>query len=106
MRSLLRNFSYGAHIVKGAFDRIARLAAPPESAVAAAAQPESQGYRVLAVAAGPRGQLAWAGMIALTDPPRLDARALIAELIGCSAVFALILDLVKTQLISRLGVAQ
>ncbi len=67
-------------IVKGAIARIARLVPPPHGLTAAAAAMESQGYRVLAVAAGPPEQLAWVGLIALSDPPRSEARALIAEL--------------------------
>ena len=67
-------------IVKGAFGRIAaEVAAPPELAAAAAAR-EASGYRVLGVAAGPPDRLAWVGALALSDPPRADARGLIEEL--------------------------
>ncbi len=67
-------------VVKGAFQRISELAAAPPSAQAAALSLASQGYRVLAVATGPAGKLVMAGLIALSDPPRADARELIAEL--------------------------
>jgi H+-transporting ATPase len=67
-------------IVKGAFDRIAELAAPSPGAAAAAAALSKQGFRVLAVAVGPPAALALIGLIALSDPPRPDARGLIAEL--------------------------
>lgn len=68
-------------IVKGAFARIAVLSSPPSETAAAATRFAEQGYRVLAVAAGPsKASLAWAGLIALSDPPRPDARQLIAEL--------------------------
>ncbi len=67
-------------ILKGAFARIAQLTPPPADAAAALDALETQGYRVLAVAAGPQGHLAWAGLIALSDPPRPDAKPLIAEL--------------------------
>ena len=42
-------------------------------------QLEAQGFRVLAVAVGPPEVLKIAGMIALSDPPRSDSAALIAE---------------------------
>ncbi len=66
-------------IVKGAPARIAQLAPPPAD-VAAQGAFEAQGYRVLAVATGTDSSLAWAGLIALSDPPRPDARRLIADL--------------------------
>ncbi len=67
-------------VVKGAIARIGRLVPALPGITDAAAAMETQGFRVLAVAAGPPEQLAWAGLIALSDPPRPDARALIAEL--------------------------
>ena len=67
-------------IVKGAFTRIGRMVPAAGGAAAADEALENQGYRVLAVAAGPLDNLALAGLIALSDPPRPDARALIAEL--------------------------
>jgi H+-transporting ATPase len=67
-------------VVKGAFVTITGLAAPPPSATAAAALLEGQGFRVLAVAAGPPGVLRLAGLIALSDPPRDDSAALVSEL--------------------------
>jgi H+-transporting ATPase len=49
---------------------------------------EAQGFRVLAVATGPPAALRLAGIIALSDPPRADSAALIAELhrLGVRAV--------------------
>jgi H+-transporting ATPase len=41
---------------------------------------EARGSRVLAVAVGPAGSLKIAGLISLSDPPRDDSAALIAEL--------------------------
>ncbi len=67
-------------IVKGAVASIAALAAPPPGVDAAAAEFARLGYRVLGIAAGPAGRLQFVGLIALSDPPRPDARALIAEL--------------------------
>ena len=49
---------------------------------------EAKGFRVLAVAIGPPAALKLAGIIALSDPPRPDSAALIAELksLGVRAV--------------------
>ena len=41
---------------------------------------EDKGFRVLAVAAGPRTGMKLAGLIALGDPPRKDSAALVSEL--------------------------
>jgi H+-transporting ATPase len=41
---------------------------------------EKQGFRVLAVAAGPPASMQLMGLIALSDPPRTDSSALISEL--------------------------
>jgi len=67
-------------IVKGAFSTVSRLAQPAPTATAAAAELEGQGFRVLAVAAGPPTALQLIGLIALSDPPRADSSALIGEL--------------------------
>jgi H+-transporting ATPase len=67
-------------IVKGAFASIARVASPPQGVEAAATAFAGLGYRVLGVAAGPPDRLSYVGLIALSDPPRPDARTLIAEL--------------------------
>ena len=70
-------------IVKGAFAAVLGRTPPgPAATVAAkaAAALEQQGFRVLAVAAGPPAATALAGLIALSDPPRADSRELITEL--------------------------
>ena len=67
-------------IVKGAFAVVSGLAQPSPTAAATADELERQGFRVLAVAAGPQAAMKLAGLIALSDPPRADAGALIAEL--------------------------
>ena len=67
-------------ILKGAFASIAALASPPAGVEAGAASLAGLGNRVLGVAAGPPGRLAYVGLIALSDPSRPDARGLIAEL--------------------------
>lgn len=69
-------------IVKGAFVAVSGLAQPLPAAVAAAKELEAQGFRVLAVAAGPPTSLTLAGLIALSDPPRADSADLITELHG------------------------
>jgi H+-transporting ATPase len=69
-------------IVKGAFTAVAGLAQPSSSATAAANELEGKGFRVLAVAAGPPDAMKLAGLIALSDPPREDSAALVAELQG------------------------
>ncbi len=66
--------------VKGAFTAVAAIAQAPSDASTTADQLESRGYRVLAVAVGPPETLKIAGIIALSDPPRADSAALIAEL--------------------------
>jgi H+-transporting ATPase len=67
-------------IVKGAYSVVAALAASLPAAATAAEELEQQGFRVLAVASGVDGAMHMAGLIALSDPPRSDSAALIAEL--------------------------
>jgi len=77
-------------VLKGAFAVVAALAQASPDATAAAHQLEAQGFRVLAVAAGPSTALALAGLIALSDPPRADSAALISQLkeLGVRTVMA------------------
>jgi H+-transporting ATPase len=67
--------------VKGAFAVVSKLAEASPTASAAAQELEGKGFRVLAVAVGAT-TLRLAGVIALSDPPRPDAAALIEELHG------------------------
>jgi len=67
-------------VVKGAFTAVTGLAPAPPDASTKTDQLEAQGYRVLAVAVGPPAALKIAGIVALSDPPRADSAALIAEL--------------------------
>ena len=67
-------------VVKGAFATVANLTPASATAATAANELEAQGYRVLAVAAGPAAAMRLTGLIALSDPPRSDSAALIAEL--------------------------
>jgi H+-transporting ATPase len=67
-------------VVKGAFTLVASLTAPSPAAAGLADELEKQGFRVLAVAAGPAASLKLMGLIALSDPPREDSISLISEL--------------------------
>ena len=67
-------------IIKGAFATVSVLAAPSPTAQAAAKELESQGFRVLAVVAGPSSAMRLLGLIALSDPARGDSAALVTEL--------------------------
>jgi len=67
-------------IVKGAFATIGAMVAPSPVATATANELESQGFRVLAVAAGPPAALQLLGLIALSDPAREDSAPMVTEL--------------------------
>ncbi len=67
-------------VVKGAYATVAKLVPGSEGDAAALAALQGKGYRVLAVAAGPEEAMRLAGLIALSDPPRADSAALVAEL--------------------------
>ncbi len=69
-------------VVKGACAEVSGLAPPSPAAATALAQLAGQGFRVLAVVAGPPTALKLAGLIALSDPPRTDSAALVSELDG------------------------
>jgi haloacid dehalogenase-like hydrolase len=66
--------------VKGAFAAVARLTQTDPKASKTANELEAKGFRVMAVAVGPTTALKLVGIIALSDPPRPDSAALIAEL--------------------------
>jgi H+-transporting ATPase len=69
-------------IVKGAFSVVEGLAEGAPSAADVVRDLENDGYRVLAVAAGPDKSMRLAGLIALSDPPRSDSAALVTQLRG------------------------
>ena len=69
-------------VVKGACAAVSGLAPPSPAAATALAELAGQGFRVLAVVAGPPTALKLAGLIALSDPPRTDSAALVSELDG------------------------
>ena len=69
-------------VVKGAFAAVIGLAQPSPIVAAEADKLEGQGFRVLAVAAGPPTAMKLVGLIALSDPPRTESATLIAELKG------------------------
>jgi H+-transporting ATPase len=67
-------------IIKGAFTAVIALTTPSPTASGIADELEKQGFRVLAVAAGPSSAMTIVGFIALSDPPRGDSASLISEL--------------------------
>jgi H+-transporting ATPase len=67
-------------IIKGAYAAVIALTAPSPAAAGIVDELEKQGFRVLAVAAGPAASVQLIGMIALSDPPRSDSSSLISEL--------------------------
>jgi H+-transporting ATPase len=67
-------------IVKGAPTAIATIAPLDVAASEELDALSRDGYRTLAVASGPRGQLTLFGLVALYDPPRADSAALLGEL--------------------------
>lgn len=67
-------------IIKGAFTAVVALTTPSPSAATITEELEKQGFRVLAVAAGPPASAQIIGLIALSDPPRTDSFSLISEL--------------------------
>jgi H+-transporting ATPase len=69
-------------VVKGAFAAVIGLAELSPTVAAEADKLEGQGFRVLAVAAGSSTAMKLVGLIALSDPPRTESAALIAELKG------------------------
>jgi H+-transporting ATPase len=71
-----------ARVVKGAFAVVQGLSQASPACSAIVDELQAKGYRVLAVAAGPAAKLQMVGLIALSDPPRGDSAALIAELTG------------------------
>lgn len=72
------------HAIKGAATAIVPLCDVGDRSSAAIDQATRRlatgGARVLAVAAGPAGSIRLLGLVALSDPPRADAAALVAEL--------------------------
>jgi H+-transporting ATPase len=69
-------------VLKGAFAVIAGMLQSPAVATSGVDELQAKGFRVLAVAAGPPDSLKLVGLIALSDPPRADSAALVAELKG------------------------
>ena len=74
-------------VMKGALHTLAEACAMPPDAIAAleaqASAAAAKGYRTLAVARGPAtGTLVLIGLVTLFDPPRPDAKQLVAELQG------------------------
>jgi H+-transporting ATPase len=68
------------HIVKGAFEALGLRADAAAGAGRAVQDLAAQGHRVIAVAVGAPAPLRLAGLLALSDPPRLDSPQLVADL--------------------------
>jgi len=67
-------------IIKGGFTAVVALTSASPAAAGIVGELEKQGFRVLAVAAGPTASVQIVGLIALSDPPRSDSTSLISEL--------------------------
>ncbi len=65
---------------RGAFEEVIKLVEATPAAAATAHELEEKGFRVLAVAVGTPATMRLAGIVALSDPPRLDAAEFIREL--------------------------
>ena len=75
-------------IAKGSPIAISALAPLTSEAEAAVTALSGEGYRVLAIAAGPPDQMVVIGLIGLSDPPRADSKPLLGDLkaLGISPV--------------------
>jgi len=71
-----------ARIVKGAYAAVAAIAEPSPEAASIVKEHQAKGFRVLVVAVGAAAALRMVGVIALSDPPRAESKALIAQLLG------------------------
>jgi H+-transporting ATPase len=78
--SILNRAGSQQRVVKGAPTAVASLAAMPPSATVELNELTHEGFRVLAVAAGPADAFMFAGLIGLSDPPRSDSKSLLSEL--------------------------
>ena len=67
-------------IIKGAYTAVVALTAPSPAAAAIVNELEKQGFRVLAVAAGPETSVQLISLIVRSDPPRSDSSSFISEL--------------------------
>lgn len=74
--------SDGVRVLKGAPAAVAGLAASSPKTDETLQTFTGAGYRTLAIAAGPPGDLKIVGLIGLSDPPRADSAPLLAELSG------------------------
>lgn len=73
---------HGLHVIKGAPNVVSALASGAKEVQSDVDRLAKQGCRVLAVASGQEGQLKFAGLVALLDPPREDSAAVLKELTG------------------------
>ncbi len=77
---LARSDGQQRRVVKGAFERVSRIAEAPDGARQSVDALAGEGHRVVAVGVGAADSLRLAGLIALSDPPRKEAAPLIADL--------------------------
>ena len=80
--ALVENHGQRLRVMKGAVETVTQLCGTlPPAMTALVEASTAKGCRTLAVAQGPEtGKLILLGLVTLNDPPRLDARQLIAEL--------------------------
>ncbi|MHB8258058.1 MAG: plasma-membrane proton-efflux P-type ATPase [Acidiferrobacterales bacterium] len=79
---LYRDAGRNLRVVKGAVRAVCSLCAHAPDLDADVDRMAAKGYRILAVAAGPDGNLDMLGLLALQDPPRADSKSLIDNLRG------------------------
>jgi H+-transporting ATPase len=80
--ALIREQAQTLRVVKGAPLAITPLVSGGPDPTPDVERLAAEGYRVLAVAAGPEGDLRLTGLVALQDPPREDAPSLVQSLRG------------------------
>lgn len=78
--AILSKGAMRSRVIKGAPEAVARRTSHVPDYATDVERLSGQGYRVLAVAAGPDDDLQFVGLIALEDPPRDDSKALIEDL--------------------------
>ena len=79
---VFRDAGRNLRVVKGAVRAVCSLCARAPDLDADVDRMAAKGYRILAVAAGPDGNLDMLGLLALQDPPRADSKSLIDNLRG------------------------
>ena len=78
--AILSKSNQRSRAIKGAPEAVANRVKRPPNYSPDMERFSAQGYRVLAVAAGPDDDLSFVGLLALEDPPRNDSKTLIQSL--------------------------